>query len=289
MATVASRLTSTGTLFINGQLDEVTGTAIKLTTATYFAAEFDEVSINGGAVAKRETSTGTLLVSGGFDEFTGAPVVDSSLVLWVDAGQTASYSGSGSAVVNLRNPSINGTLISNPVYNATGSFSFNGTTQHITFGDNLDLIGSDISGSIWVNLNSYDATFSPLIDKLATAGNYRFIVNPSGTVGFGIRGVDNTYTAASTPTSILTGVWYNLAFTFQGTAINIYINGTLGVSGTLTATTRADTTTDLKIGYSANNARYLNGSVSQVQIYNRALTAVEVQQNFNALRRRYGI
>ena len=68
MATVASRLTSTGTLFINGQLDEVTGVAIKLTTATYFAAEFDEVSLFGSSVTKRETSTGTILVSNGFNE-----------------------------------------------------------------------------------------------------------------------------------------------------------------------------------------------------------------------------
>lgn len=66
--TTASRLTSTGTLFISGEFDEVTGVAIKLTTATYFAAEFDEVSMFGSSVAKRETSTGTLLVSNGFNE-----------------------------------------------------------------------------------------------------------------------------------------------------------------------------------------------------------------------------
>jgi hypothetical protein len=238
---------------------------------------------------KREDNTGSIYVKNIFDEFTGAPIVDSSLVLWVDSGQSTSYSGSGTTLVNLINPSINGTLTNSPTYNASGSFLFNGTNQYITFGDNLDLIGSDISGSIWVNLNSYDATFSPLIDKLATAGNYRFLVTPSGTVSFGIRGSDNTYTAQTTPNSISIGVWHNLAFTFEGTAIKIYINGTLAVSGTLTATTRSNTSTDLKIGYSFNNARYLNGSVSQAQIYSRALTADEVSQNFNALRRRYGI
>jgi hypothetical protein len=39
-----------------------------LTTTTYFAAEFDEITINGGAVAKRETSTGVILVSNEFNE-----------------------------------------------------------------------------------------------------------------------------------------------------------------------------------------------------------------------------
>lgn len=68
MPTVASRLTSTGTLFISGEFNEVTTSTIRLTTTTYYAAGFDEVSINGGSVAKRETSTGTLLVSNGFNE-----------------------------------------------------------------------------------------------------------------------------------------------------------------------------------------------------------------------------
>lgn len=68
MPTIARRLTSTGTLFISGELDEITTSTIRLTTTTYFAAEFDEVSLFGGAVAMRETSTGTLLVSNGFNE-----------------------------------------------------------------------------------------------------------------------------------------------------------------------------------------------------------------------------
>lgn len=68
MPTIASRLTSTGTLFISGAFDEITTSTIRITTTTQFAAQFDEVSIYGSSVAKRETSTGTLLVSNGFDE-----------------------------------------------------------------------------------------------------------------------------------------------------------------------------------------------------------------------------
>jgi lipopolysaccharide export system protein LptC len=68
MAIVAARLTSTGTLFISGQFDEVTTSTIRVNTTTQYAALLDEVSINGGSVAKRETNTGTLLVSNGFNE-----------------------------------------------------------------------------------------------------------------------------------------------------------------------------------------------------------------------------
>ena len=68
MTIIASRLTSTGTLYISGEFNEVTTSTIRLTTTTYYANTFDEVSIFGGAVAKRETSTGTILVANGFDE-----------------------------------------------------------------------------------------------------------------------------------------------------------------------------------------------------------------------------
>lgn len=68
MPTVARRLTSTGTMFISGEFNEITTSTIRLTTASYFAAQFDEVSMFGNAVKMRETSTGTLLVANGFNE-----------------------------------------------------------------------------------------------------------------------------------------------------------------------------------------------------------------------------
>ena len=68
MATIASRLTSTGALSISGEFDEVTQTSISLTPNNQFAAQLDEVTINLGNVAKRETNTGILQVADGFDE-----------------------------------------------------------------------------------------------------------------------------------------------------------------------------------------------------------------------------
>ena len=89
-------------------------TKFKTTSTTVYATELDEVTINGGSVAKREVNTGVLQVKNIFDEFTGAPVVDSSLQLWLDAGQTASYSGSGATWTDLSGASNNGTLLNSP-------------------------------------------------------------------------------------------------------------------------------------------------------------------------------
>lgn len=68
MPTLARRITSTGTMFISGEFDEITQSTIRLTTTTYFASEFDEHSINGGSTAMRETAAGVVLVSREFNE-----------------------------------------------------------------------------------------------------------------------------------------------------------------------------------------------------------------------------
>lgn len=68
MTIVARRLTSTGTMFISGEFDEITTSTIRLTTTTYYANLFDEVSLYGAATAMRESSTGTILVANEFNE-----------------------------------------------------------------------------------------------------------------------------------------------------------------------------------------------------------------------------
>ena len=66
MPTIASRLTSTGTLFISGEFNEVTQSTIRLTTTTYYAAQFDEVSMNNSVVV----SSNSISFNGSTDYLT---------------------------------------------------------------------------------------------------------------------------------------------------------------------------------------------------------------------------
>jgi hypothetical protein len=79
--------------------------------------------------------------------------------------------------------------------------------------------------------------------------------------------------------------------TWDGTNKRIYVNGVLrATSATLTGTVTQNTTGAAFIGIYGNFAGYpFNGRIAQTQIYNRALTAAEIQQNFNATRSRFGI
>ena len=69
MATLATRLTSTGTFLVNGTFDEVTKTTISITTDTVYSKFLDEVTLTRGSTnpALQQTNTGSILVSTIFD------------------------------------------------------------------------------------------------------------------------------------------------------------------------------------------------------------------------------
>ena len=82
--------------------------------------------------------------------------------------------------------------------------------------------------------------------------------------------------------------WYNIGFTFNNSTREgkIYLNGNLIHSNTFTID-RGDTTTPLQTGYQSNNGGTLNGAVATLSLYNKALTAEEVAQNYNASKQKY--
>jgi len=89
-------------------------------------------------------------------------------------------------------------------------------------------------------------------------------------------------------TSIATNTWYNVVVTWDGTTANGYLNGQFVT--TLAVGTASNQTNTFTIGATASGAQDpFEGKISQTLVYNRALTASEVTQNYNAHRGRYGI
>ena len=86
--------------------------------------------------------------------------------------------------------------------------------------------------------------------------------------------------------------WTNITGTYDGSNINGYINGELKLNHTMP--TGGDLVTGsagrrMFLGARTNDSisRYFNGTISTINIHNRALTVAEVQQNYNALKGRY--
>ena len=88
--------------------------------------------------------------------------------------------------------------------------------------------------------------------------------------------------------------WYNFTLVFDGTLTNndrakLYLNGGNDIitnRGTM-PTTFTNSSESFLIGRGLNG--YFDGRMSNTQIYNRALSATEVTQNYNALKGRFGL
>jgi hypothetical protein len=233
-----------------------------------------------------------MLVNGTFDEFTGAPVVDSSLTQWLDFGQTSSYSGSGTTVTDLSpTATASVTLTGSPTFNnidGGGSEAFNGSTQYGTgLGTPLGL--SAYTKSFWFKLTSY----LPGNNVVSSDVGGHFCYFGGGNKLQSGHSFWSNYGAFTSVTTFALNTWYHACLTFNtSTGMALYINGVLDstyVSNTTNPTNTPVTGTgrvDIANYGTGNN---LAGSIGQVMVYNRTLTAGEVLKNYNALAGRYGL
>lgn len=198
---------------------------------------------------------------------------------------TSSYYG-GTVFRDLSGNNNTGTLTNYPTYsgNNVGSIVFDGTDDYIPIGTSRFSYGSSPGTlSAWANATSATAGNGNWIISYGTsvASQARFIGVYNQTYYFG--GWANDITAVG----FQTNTWFNMVGVYDGTNASMYINGVL-VSGP-TAKTWNTIANTAQIGRQVYAGEYWNGRIANVSVYNRALTAAEIQQNFNATRSRFGI
>ena len=215
-------------------------------------------------------------------------IATNGLVAYLDAGLSASYSGSGSTWVDLVGGDNNGTLQNSPTYstNNNGYFTFNGTNQWVTL-NGSPLNATNYTKCVWFYLNG-TADNNLLSYDQATNGHYMFFGSTS-TMYCGHSswpGFPNTFGSVTTFSN---STWYNATLTFNTTdGMTLYINGVYDSAYTTTKT--APVYIGVNVGsYDPAGGNFLNGRVAQALIYNRTLTAAEVRQNFAATRGRFKI
>jgi hypothetical protein len=90
----------------------------------------------------------------------------------------------------------------------------------------------------------------------------------------------------STPWQV--NAWNYIMLVYNGSTIKIYLNGVQvhneNASGNIT-----QTNSNVFIGGEPSQSYFFNGRIASSQIYNRALSAQEVLQNYNATKSRFGI
>ena len=208
-------------------------------------------------------------------------IVTDGLVIYLDAANTRSYSGSGTSSNSLVG-GIGATLVNGVGFTSSnnGAFTFDGSNDYINFGNSSAVQQSSGTLSAWAKASS-------------PGGGYRGIIAKQG--AYGLFYTDSVLVAydwaadapRSTGVNIADNTWKNVVLTYQSGVSNgtrIYING---VSVLTTTITVLNQTGNLFGGAEANAGQYASCQISSFNIYNRALSATEVLQNYNATKGRY--
>jgi len=215
-------------------------------------------------------------------------VVTTGLQLYLDAGQAASYPGTGTTWTDLTVNGRNGTLTNGPTYSATngGSIVFDGTDDFV-----------QCSGSLTVTA----ATFVSWIRRNGNQGQYDGILFSRGTnttgmdfqvsnqIGYTWNDAGNTYGWQSGLT-VPDVTWCMVAVSVTSTAAIAYLCQSSGITtATNTVSHGSSNLDDIKLALDDGGTRYFTGNIAIAQLYNIALSADQVSQNFAADRARFGV
>ena len=176
-------------------------------------------------------------------------------------------------------------------YASDHTFSFNGTSNNLTvpFNSSLFTFNSEQTILMWMkNQSPSSARRNPYNQAYAGAGTITHENDAGFNYYYGTGGGDNSpYTSHYSPFSVTVGETAMIAITRNTSQTAWYKNGALGSTQSNPYGTVVTGTNSITIG--AGYAGYFGGSIYALQLYNRALSPSEVQQNFNALRGRFGI
>ena len=222
--------------------------------------------------------------------FSSPSIPLDGLVFSIDAGNAKSYSGSGTNVNDLVTGTVE-TLTNGVSYssNLSGYFSFDGVDDLINVGS-LGTFTTQGTISFW--MNSLDVQVA-IRNPFSTNYNgfntnvLRFEIGAEspGTIRCWFGDPSNNITGLYY-SNISANTWYNVVVTWNQstTTVTGYLNGTFDVTNS--SWTRWPTAF-VNVGIGTGYNRYFGGFISNVQIYNRALSGVEVAQLYNATKDRY--
>jgi hypothetical protein len=218
-------------------------------------------------------------------------IVMDGLIFSLDAGNSRCYSGAGLTANGLVG-GIGATLINGVGFTSSnnGSFVFDGSDDYIAAsGTNFPLSNSPRTLNIWYYTNTSTWT--------ANTNNLFWYGTASGRQSFGVD--FNTYPEMEfyswadditwNTTAPQVG-WKNLQIAYDGNlTVRIYELGVLVATKTLGAQLNTVLSSNVQIGAITSLAGHFDSNISQVSMYNRALSVQEIRQNYNATKKRYGL
>jgi len=250
----------------------------------------------------------------------GPNLIEDGLILSLDSADKNSYSGSGSSWVDASNNANTFTLVGSPAY-FNNIFTFNGSSQYASISTASGFFNS--SGNSFYADAAYAWTISvwfkfpvsPTTVRNSTinGGNcsYSMIGNAGGiggaeTLSLFVSGGDATTSAGGLAPyycvvgvrgsktqlsvgSVNTNTWNNVVVTWNGSAGRGYFNNV--DKGALNIGANGIQISGYTVAATAGGAssHVFEGDLSSILVYNRDLSAIEISQNYNAIKDRFGL
>jgi len=219
--------------------------------------------------------------------FTGPHLVTDGLVLCLDAADPLSYPGSGTTWRDLSGNENNGTLTNGPTFDSAngGIIDFDGQNDRVSLGYQSTMNNTDITQEAWVKADVF-VNWHGIISNM-----------PSWGTGFSLQ-IGTTQNIAAmvsggylrTSWTPQTNIWYHIVATHRSSdnLAVLYVNGIQENSLNRAVSYSPNAVTEIGVFYTGGSLP-LNGKIASVKTYNKALTAQEVLQNYNATKTRFGL
>ena len=220
-------------------------------------------------------------------------VITDGLMIYLDAANTRSYPGTGNTWYDLRG-NRNFTLQNNPPFfanSAGGSIGFTAANSHWASSSTSLSLMTRFSVEVWHYYTGVLTGPAPcIVTEFYYGSNGQINFNLGSTTnGIGLKiGYYNGGWNESSIYALSANNWYHIVGNYDGANFRLYINGVNQVTTANTGTPTANTG-GIRLMRRWDSDEYWSGNLSIVKIYNRALSATEIKQNFEATRDRYGI
>jgi hypothetical protein len=221
-------------------------------------------------------------------------IITSGLVMHLDAGNSSSYPGTGTTWNDISGNGNNLTATNSPTWNSSGWFA-TGATGYFERATGIAMPQGNDSYTLqaWVRLSSWTATGGIVAIGGSGATNQSNALRTGVNVGGGGVGRFSHYwwandlEADNNNASLALNTWFMITANFDGTTRRIFANTTQVASDT---PGNGHNVTSSRINVASGVVlESLQGDIAIARIYNRALSASEVLQNFNTNRGRFGL
>ena len=222
--------------------------------------------------------------------YRGPNAITSGLILSLDAGNTKSYQSGSTTWFDKSGNANNGTLTNGPTFSSAngGSIVFDGVDDYIQISTSPNLT-NPLTICTFINTSVITGSNQVIYGPSANGQDNWLSISNNRAQIFATQTSDVNNFSVTGTTVIQANIWYHITGIVNNNVISIYVNGVFEVASAAQAFTVGGWNSTARIGQRATGQFPFNGRIACVQGYNRALSAQEILQNYNATKSRFNL